>query len=55
MRIHKSTKCISFKVTHQLVISELPFTSVSKQVLVENFSYGEEFDLQENAIKQIFI
>ena len=41
--------------TNLLVISELHFASVSKQGLMQNFSYGEEFDLQENATKQIFV
>ena len=31
-----------------LAISELPFASVSKRVLVHNLCYGNEFDLQDN-------
>ena len=32
----------------QKVICELPFASVSKRVLVRNYSYENEFDLHEN-------
>lgn len=32
----------------QQVISKMPFASVSKQVLVQNFSYENDFDVHEN-------
>ena len=33
---------------NHLAISECPFASVSKRVLVQNLSYENEFDLHEN-------
>ena len=37
-----------YKKPRQLAISELPCASVSKQVIVQNLSYENEFDLHEN-------
>ena len=34
--------------TQQYAVSELPCSSVSKRVFVQNFSYENEFDLHQN-------
>ena len=44
--------CNSTSKTYEKTISELPYVSTSKRVLVENLCYGKEFDLYENDLVQ---